>query len=123
MIVGIGTDIVNKNRIDKIYSKYGKRFIKKILSTEEQMEFNTKKTKEKKVSYLSNNFAGKESIAKALGIGFSLGLTPALIQILRDKNGSPIASLLGSYAKKKHLISISLTDSRDISLGFAIIQD
>ena len=41
MILGIGTDLIHKEKIKNIYSRYEERFLKKILSTEEQETFYT----------------------------------------------------------------------------------
>lgn len=122
MIIGAGTDIVEKKRIEKVYLKYGDKFLKKILSSNEVEELEAKPTWQKKISYISNNFAGKESVSKALKTGFSSGLSFNLIEILRDKQGAPMVNLLGKFSELEHRINISLSDINNLSLGFAVIE-
>ena len=68
MIFGIGTDMVEINRIKNINSI--DRFAKKILSKNELDFFNSLK-QEKKITYLSKQFAGKEAVSKAIGTGIT----------------------------------------------------
>jgi len=122
MIKGIGTDIIEKRRIAKVYIKYGDRFLRRVLSRKELNEFNIKKTEQKRISYLSNNFVAKESISKAMGTGLSAGLSFKKIEIIRDKYGAPKAKLLGNFTKEKLGISVSISDSKSLSIGFAVIE-
>ena len=100
MIKGIGTDLLEKRRVEKSISKFGDKFIKKVLTEKEQQEYQTKKTSDKKVSFLSNNFACKEAVAKALGTGFSEGITLRNIEVLRESGGNPYLQLLGKQKRK-----------------------
>ena len=125
MIKSIGTDFLEKSRIKKIFLKHGERLVEKILSNEESGEFNSKNSLEKKVSYLSNNFASKEAISKVLGTGFSNGVYMKDIQVLRSAAGSPYASLKGvasKVAKDKGIenFHLSITDTKYYSLAFAV---
>ena len=62
-LLGLGTDIVNIKRIEKILLKDKKKFIDKILHCEE------KKQKKITANFLSKKFAAKEAFSKALGTG------------------------------------------------------
>ena len=125
MIKGIGTDLLEKKRVEKSISKFGDKFIKKVLTEKEQQEYQTKKTSDKKVSFLSNNFACKEAVAKALGTGFSEGITLRNIEVLRESGGNPCLQLKGK-AKKKALecgfknFTLSISDTTDHSLALVI---
>ena len=125
MIKGIGTDFLEKSRMESVFLKFGNKFIAKILSKKESDEFNKKINLTKKVSYLSNNFACKEAVAKVLGTGFSQGVLIKDIEILRTELGAPYANLKGKadqVAIKKGLekFHISITDTKDYSLAFAV---
>ena len=61
MIKGVGTDLVEKVRIRKVISRFGNKFIDKVLTENEKVEYLRYKGKEKKISFLSNNFASKEA--------------------------------------------------------------
>ena len=125
MIKGIGTDLIEKRRVEKSISKFGNKFIKKVLTEKEQQEYQTKKTTEKKVSFLSNTFACKEAVCKALGTGFSEGITLKNIEVLREASGNPYLKLLGKAKKKAEEcgfenFTLSISDTKDHSLALVI---
>jgi len=125
MIKGIGTDLIEKKRVEKSISKFGDKFIKRVLTEKEQEEYRTKKTSEKKVSFLSNNFACKEAVSKALGTGFSEGITLKNIEVLRESRGNPYLQLLGKAKKKAEEggfknFTLSISDTKDHSLALVI---
>jgi len=76
MITGIGIDIVDVNRIKKLYNLYRERFTDRILSEAEKVEFERKfeLNYENTAIYLAGRFAAKESAAKAIGTGISKGV-------------------------------------------------
>jgi holo-[acyl-carrier protein] synthase len=125
-VIGLGTDIVNINRIQKIYSKYGSHFLDKILTE-------TEKKTEKKISNLINietiakRFAAKEAISKAIGYGFSKGIHFKNIEIFNDKNGKPYANVNGNAKitltkiSKKYNIFITLSDDKPWAVATALI--
>ena len=125
MIKGIGTDLIEKRRVEKSISKFGDKFTKKVLTEKEQQEYQTKKTTEKKVSFLSNTFACKEAVCKALGTGFSEGITLKNIEVLREASGNPYLKLLGKAKKKDEEcgfenFTLSISGTKDHSLALVI---
>ncbi len=123
-IYGIGTDIVEVNRIEKSIKK--KLFIQKIFSKEEILKC-------KKIKNPSNcfakRFAAKEAFSKALGTGISKGINFNEIIILNEKNGKPFIKLLNKTKKnvekkikKKFKISLSLTDEKKYAVAFVTIS-
>ena len=125
MIKGIGTDLLEKRRIEKSISKFGNKFVKKVLTEKEHQEYQAKKSSEKKVSFLSNNFACKEAVAKALGTGFSEGITLKNIEVLRERGGNPYLQLLGKAKEKAEEcgfenFTLSISDTKDHSLALVI---
>ena len=123
-IYGIGTDIVEVNRIKKSIKK--KLFIQKIFSKEEILKC-------KKIKNPSNcfakRFAAKEAFSKALGTGISKGINFNDIIILNEKNGKPFIKLLNKTKKnvekkikKKFKISLSLTDEKKYAVAFVTIS-
>ena len=128
MIRGIGTDLVEKERVKNLFLKYGDKFVNKLLAESEMKEFQRRKGQEKKVSFLSNNFASKEALAKALGTGFSLGIGFKNIEVLRRENGSPYLILSGKTAKKARLLKcqnfkLSIADTKEYSLAFVVGEE
>jgi len=71
MIFGIGTDVLELSRVERIYGRYGEKFAERMLLDEEQTLFAQAKNK---VRFLAMRFAAKEAIVKALGTGFSNGI-------------------------------------------------
>ena len=124
MIKAIGVDLVDKSRINAIYSKHGLRFENKILSLKELEELSTRNDLNK-ISYLSNNFACKEACSKVLGTGFSNGIRLKDIEVLRDSNGGPFINLHGeALALANNLeinnIHVSITDSKESTIAFVV---
>jgi len=123
MILGIGTDIVSINRIRQLLNKFS-LLKKKVLSSQECEIFQTLQA-EQQVRYLAKRFAGKEAIAKAIGVGMGvIGLNN--ISILNNKLGKPYVVInpnknLNQYLEhaKTH-IEISLSDEKDYAIAFAI---
>lgn len=125
MIKGIGIDSVEKDRVSKIFSKYGKKFPKRILSPNEIKEMGSKSGAAQQVRYLSNNFACKEALSKTLGLGFTNGVSLKEIEVLRDGKGKPYIILSGNTQKISNKLDIrnlhvTITDTRDISTAFVI---
>ena len=117
MILGIGTDLVHKVRIEAIYNKYDKRFTDKVLSNIEKKEF--KKLKENaKVNFLCSSFSAKEALVKALGTGFR-GIYPPDISIEKDKLGKPSIKSTRLETIKHHL---SITNTDSYTLSFVVLE-
>ena len=125
-IIGLGTDIVNINRIKKIYSKYGNHFLDKIL-TESEKKIEGKITRSKNIATIAKRFAAKEAISKAIGYGFSKGIHFKNIEIYNDKNGKPYANVTGkakttlSKISKKYNIFLTLSDDKPWAVATALI--
>ena len=66
MIFGIGVDIVETARVDKLHARFGTRFAGRILTGDEMIEFERRGDRS---GYLAKRFAAKEAVAKALGTG------------------------------------------------------
>lgn len=86
MIKGLGNDIVEIARIKAIISRYPGRFLNRILTSKEQNYCRKRKEPE---LHVAGRFAAKEAIVKALGTGFSQGLTWHDFEILPDAHGKP----------------------------------
>jgi holo-[acyl-carrier protein] synthase len=104
MVRGIGTDILEVARIEKILEKYGSRFLQKYFTPQEQ-EYCLKH--HIPARQLAGRFAAKEAVAKALGSGFGDTLSFLDIEILNDPLGKPVVYLTGHHSHEKILLSIS----------------
>ena len=124
MIFGIGTDLIKIKRIKNINSL--EKFALKILSENELDLFNSL-SNDKKITFISKQFAGKEAFSKALGTGISAGIRFKEIEILRDEKGKPIFTAMDSL--KSFMLNlgitrthISFTDEREYAMAFAILE-
>lgn len=121
MIYGIGTDICDISRIEKIYKKYGARFAAKIL-TEQELQHMPKMGK---YAWLAKRFAAKEAFAKAVGTGFSGGLGFHDFAVLNNKKGAPEALCSECVQEKLPLgarVHVSLSDEKGYALAFIVIE-
>ena len=124
-ILGIGVDIVEKNRIKK--SLTNKLFIKRIFTDSEIL---LAKNKKDKISFYSNRFAAKEAFSKSIGTGFRENLNFSDLSIKNDKLGKPlfvITNKLKEIIKKKFKISkfnffLSISDEKKYSIAYVIFQ-
>ena len=120
-IFGIGIDIVEVERIEKIHQKYGEKFASKILSNDELKNFLKDKNK---IHFLAKRFAAKEAVGKALGVGIKNGSILKNIEIKNDINGKPFVNIkdiekLNMTEKKE--IHISLSDEKKFAVANAVI--
>ena len=92
MIYGIGTDLINAERVEKLLNKFGDKFLLKIFSYE---EINNSKNSFNKAMYFSKRFAGKEAFWKAISPNKENTLHLNEIEILSNENGKPYINLIG----------------------------
>jgi len=121
-IAGIGLDVVELSRISRCWDRFGSAFARRILTPEE-----LRLLPRQAVAYLASRFAAKEAAVKALGTGFSQGITFQQIEILSLATGQPFLTLhqaarsrftfLG--ANRAHL---SLTHGRDVAAAMVVLE-
>ncbi|MDC2963790.1 holo-ACP synthase [Gammaproteobacteria bacterium] len=122
MIIGVGTDIVQVNRIGRAFLLRPEKFKKKILATEEI----EKAPVNCEIEYLAKRFAAKEAVSKVLGTGMRLGVNFKDILILTEpKTGQPLVQLRGrakqqAFKKGINSILISISDEKEYAMAFAI---
>ena len=121
-IIGIGTDIVNMNRIHTIFTKYTNRFLIKNFHTEEINYFESL-SEYKKIPYLAKRFAAKEAVAKAFGSGIGNSLSFQDIAILSKTSGAPFVQISKNKIPEieDYDIHISLSDDAHFAIAFAIV--
>ena len=120
MIVGVGIDIIEIERIEKAISRSNK-FIEKVFTENERVYFGTRNNR---IEVITGNFAAKEAIVKAIGVGFvDIGLKD--VEVLRDPFGKPYVVL---YNKAKAMLSdtstvhISISHCKDYAVANATIE-
>lgn len=123
MIVGIGTDLVKIERIERAIARSGERFAQRILRPEEFIFYQNAK---QPARYLAKRFAAKEAASKALGTGIGKVSWQDLL-ISNDEQGAPLLTLYGaaqvlSEQRGTSKVLLSLSDEREHALAFVVLS-
>lgn len=120
MIYGIGCDIIEIARLQKLVEKFGNRFLKRIYTPAEIM--NAPKIQQPNYfAYLAKRYAAKEAYSKALGTGIGQIIKFKNIEVLNDQRGSPYfnnPSVL-DFSNRVHL---TLSDEKNFAIAYVIIE-
>lgn len=131
MIVGIGNDLVNIDRIQNTLNRHGERFEERCFTPYERKKAQTRKSKNGKAAFYAKRFAAKEACAKALGTGFANGIRFSHIGVIEDQNGRPFITITDAAQKQieaitpknhKSIIHLSLSDDPPFAQAFVIIE-
>jgi holo-[acyl-carrier protein] synthase len=128
MILGIGSDLIDIRRIERVLESYGDRFITRIFTDEEQRR--SERRANRAASY-AKRYAAKEACAKALGTGFRAGVYWRDLGIVNLSSGRPTLVLAGGALKRLEAmtpagmvadIHVSLTDEIPFASAFVLIS-
>ena len=124
-MIAIGTDILEIKRIDDVLSRLGDRFVRRILTEQEQAEY---RDSGQPARLLAKRFAAKEAIAKALGTGIGRGVSWQDIQVEHNDSGAPLVRLSGGalevvQRRGGSRVELSLADEQDYVVAFAVLSD
>lgn len=122
-IAGVGIDLLDERRIEKVCARFKTEFAYKILSKSEYLAWSEN---DQSCNDIAKYFSAKEAVVKALGTGFRQGITFKQVNITRNSLGCPIVSLTGeAYKRFKELngrsIYLSLTDEYPWVHAFALV--
>jgi len=123
MIYGIGTDLVQITRMQENIERHGEKFARRILTHQEYEEFCKH---QQPAHFMAKRFAAKEATAKAMGTGFSNGLSLRHIGIRHDEMGKPHIEYNGRGRELCDLLGISdshvsIADERDYAIAFVTL--
>ncbi|MEI6858635.1 MAG: holo-ACP synthase [Shewanella sp.] len=131
MIVGLGTDIAEIERIEQKVPAAGDldaltqcRLAKRVLTESEMVIFIASSQPGR---YLAKRFAAKEAAAKALGTGIGRGVSFQHIEISNDANGAPLVNFSGGAAIRLALLGgrkghISIADEKHYATATVILE-
>lgn len=124
MIYGVGTDLIELKRVERVLKRFGDRFAGRILCEPELKRFRVHK---QPVAYLAKRFAAKEAFTKALGTGIHAPANWHGVWVINLKSGKPVLEFSPPLKKllqerkigRSHL---SLTDEKEIASATVILE-
>lgn len=128
MIIGIGSDLIDIRRIERVLETYGDKFIARIFTEEEQRR--SERRAHRAASY-AKRYAAKEACSKALGTGFRKGVYWRDLGVVNLATGQPTLVLTGGALKRLESlvpagmvakIELTLTDEPPLASAFVIIS-
>lgn len=122
MIVGIGTDIIEIQRVERVIGKTP-RFYETVFTNDEKSYYISKG---KKIQHLAGAFASKEAVSKALGTGFR-EFSASDIEVIHDELGKPQVQLYGEAKKLSDElgvtnIHITISHCQTYAVAYAVIE-
>src|SRR2546430_15428523 len=128
MILGIGSDITDIRRIEKVIERHGERFLARIFTDTERARA---ERRAKSVETYAKRFAAKEACAKALGTGMRAGVWWRDMGVVNLPSGRPTMKLTGGAAARLRAITptgcepridVAITDEDPMSQALAVIS-
>jgi holo-[acyl-carrier protein] synthase len=124
VIFGIGTDLVEFARFEKLYARHGERLADHMLSEQELPEF---RSQADPARFIAKRFAAKEAFAKAVGSGLRHPVSLGRIGVTHDRLGKPLLQFdevlrahLAALGITAHHLSIS--DERSMIVAFVVLE-
>ena len=128
MILGIGTDLANIDRIQAVLDRHGDRFRNRVFTEREQAK--AARRKDEAGTY-AKRCAAKEACSKALGTGLRMGISWKDMAVSNLKSGQPVMTVTG-WAKTRlddmtpdgheAVIHVTLTDDHPWAQAFVVIE-
>lgn len=126
MIAGIGSDLIDARRIQKLIHRYGVRLTHRLFTEQERQ---LAPPQEAKVSFFwAKRFAAKEACFKALGVGRGFGFFWHDVEVLRHSTGQPWMRCTGrihAYLVQTHgayAVHLALSDEAPFAQAFVVIE-
>jgi len=129
VIIAIGSDLCNIERIQNSLNRFGEKFERRVFTAIEQAKGNSRPFT--KAGTLAKRFAAKEAFSKAVGTGFKRGVFMKDIGVVNARSGAPTLALTGGAAARlaeitpsghEALVHLTLTDDHPWAQAFVIIE-
>ena len=129
MIIAIGSDLCNIERIQNSLNRFGEKFERRVFTALEQAKGNSRPFT--KADTLAKRFAAKEAFSKAVGTGFKRGVFMKDIGVVNARSGAPTLALTGGAAARlaeitppghEAVVHLTLTDDHPWAQAFVIIE-
>jgi holo-[acyl-carrier protein] synthase len=125
MILGLGADLCDIRRVEKVMGRFGDRFLMRVFTELERAKA-MRRTEALRAGTFAKRFAAKEACAKALGTGFSQGVFHSDMGVVNLRSGAPTLALTGGAAARLAAITppgmvaeIALTMTDEVPYAFA----
>ena len=128
MIIGIGSDTIDIRRVEKVLTRHGERFTRRIFT---DVEIDKSERRHLRAASYAKRFAAKEACAKALGTGMSRGVFWRDMGVVNLPSGKPTIRLTGGAAERlqrmlpsghKGEIHVTITDDFPLAQAMVIIE-
>jgi holo-[acyl-carrier protein] synthase len=128
MILGIGTDLANIDRIAATLDRFGDRFRNRVFTPREQA---TAERRQQTAATYAKRWAAKEACSKALGTGLRMGISWIDMAVVNLRSGQPQMQLSGWAAERLRamtpegytaVVHVSLTDDHPWAQAFVVIE-
>jgi holo-[acyl-carrier protein] synthase len=124
MVVGLGTDLMEIDRIEESIARFGERFLARVFTPSEIAFCRQRKNA---AESFAARFAAKEAAAKALGTGISRGVNWKEIEVARRPGERPEIVFHGRAAERAKALgvanaTVSLTHSREVAMAVVILE-
>jgi len=124
MIVGVGVDIVDIDRIRQVLERQAERFVRRVFTAGEQEYCRAHRDP---APYFAARFAAKEALFKAVGTGWGQGVTWLDAEVRRQESSAPWLVLSGraeeiSKALGTSAIHVSLSHSESAAIAIVILE-
>lgn len=124
MIYGVGTDLIEVQRVARVLERYGERFAQRILCEPELKRFRAHR---QPVAYLAKRFAAKEAFTKALGTGIHAPANWHGVWVSNLRSGKPVleySPALAALLEKRGITRshVSITDERGMAAATVILE-
>ncbi len=128
MIIGIGTDLANIDRIQETLDRFGDRFRNRVFTETEQAKA---KRRVEEASTLAKRWAAKEACSKALGTGLRMGIKWRDMAVSNHRSGQPVMEVTGWAQKRlqdltppghEAIVHVTLTDDPPWAQAFVVIE-
>ena len=129
MILGLGSDLCNIERIQSSLDRFGPRFENRVFTEAERAK--AERRPFTKAGTLAKRFAAKEAFSKAVGTGFKRGVFMKDIGVVNAPSGAPTLALTGGAKERldamvpsgyRARIHLTLTDDHPWAQAFVVIE-
>jgi holo-[acyl-carrier protein] synthase len=130
MILGLGSDICDIRRIERVLDRHGEKFLERVFTPVERAKAE-RRTERIRAGTYAKRFAAKEAAAKALGTGFSQGVFLRDLGVVNLRSGQPTLAMTGGAALRlaaitppghRAVVSLTMTDEYPYAQAQVIIS-